>query len=183
VELIARLKEERGEREEREERVRLERLDGERVRVVVGERSHEVDAVRLDLQSDGAGGVWTLIVDGAQYEVAVSRAAGGGWTVSTAGREQRVEVTDPLTHLARAAHEAAGASGVQKVVAYMPGRVVAVLVAEGDEVAAGQGVVVLEAMKMENEIAAEHAGRIGRVHVEEGQAVEGGDVLFELEAS
>jgi len=180
VELIARLKEERGDREER---VSVERLAGDRIRVVVGERSHEVDAVRLDLQQEGAGGVWTLIVDGAQYEVAVVRVAGNGWTVSTAGREHRVEVTDPLTHLARAAHEAAGASGVQKVVAYMPGRVVAVLVAEGDEVAAGHGVVVLEAMKMENEIAAEHAGRIGRILVEVGQAVEGGDPLFELEAT
>ncbi len=175
MELIARLA---GEQGAREERVRVER-EGDRVRVVVGERSHEVDAVRLE----GVGGLWTLIVDGAQYEVAVSRVAGNGWAVSTAGREHRVEVTDPLTHLARVAHEAVGASGVQKVAAYMPGRVVAVLVAEGDEVAAGQGVVVLEAMKMENEIAAEHAGRIGRILVEEGQAVEGGDPLFELEAS
>jgi len=174
VELIARLTEGRGEREER---VRVERA-GEGYRVVVGERAYEVDAVHLE----GAGGLWTLIVDGAQYEAAVGRVAGNGWTVSTAGAEYRVEVTDPLTHLARVAHGGAGASGVKKVTAYMPGRVVAVLVAEGDEVAAGQGVVVLEAMKMENEIAAEHAGRIGRILVEEGQAVEGGDPLFELEA-
>jgi biotin carboxyl carrier protein len=56
-----------------------------------------------------------------------------------------------------------------------------VLAAVGDEVAAGQGVVVLEAMKMENEIAPEHPGRIAKIHVEEGQAVEGGDPLFDLE--
>ncbi len=62
----------------------------------------------------------------------------------------------------------------------MPGRVVALLVDEGDEVEPGQGVVVLEAMKMENEIAAEHGGVVTKVHVEPGQAVEGGDPLFEL---
>ena len=64
--------------------------------------------------------------------------------------------------------------------AYMPGRVVAVLVEEGDEVAAGQGVVVLEAMKMENEIRAEVAGKVIKLHVRPGQSVEGGDLLFEI---
>ena len=63
----------------------------------------------------------------------------------------------------------------------MPGRVVAVLVGEGEPVRAGQGVVVLEAMKMQNEIQAEHDGVVKRVCVEPGQAVEGGDLLFELE--
>ena len=63
----------------------------------------------------------------------------------------------------------------------MPGRVVAVLAAEGDAVRAGQGVVVLEAMKMQNEIQAEHDGTIKRICVAAGQAVEGGDLLFELE--
>ncbi len=178
MELIARLAE--GP-DEREERVRLER-DGRRYRVTVGERTHEVDAVRLDLQGDGTRGLWTLIVDGAQHEVALARLPDGAWAVSTAGGERRVEVTDPLTHLARAAHGAAAGGASRKVTAYMPGRVVAVLLTEGDEVEAGQGVVVLEAMKMENEIAAEHAGRIAKIHVEEGQAVEGGDLLFELAA-
>ncbi|HEY8020618.1 MAG TPA: biotin/lipoyl-containing protein, partial [Thermoanaerobaculia bacterium] len=51
----------------------------------------------------------------------------------------------------------------------------------GTEVKAGDGVIVLEAMKMQNEIQAEHDGRVTKVHVEPGQAVEGGDPLFELE--
>jgi biotin carboxyl carrier protein len=63
----------------------------------------------------------------------------------------------------------------------MPGRVVAVLAEEGARVEAGQGVVVLEAMKMENEIRAERAGTLARLHVRPGQAVEGGDPLFEVE--
>jgi biotin carboxyl carrier protein len=62
----------------------------------------------------------------------------------------------------------------------MPGRVVEVLVREGDEVTVGQGLVVLEAMKMENEIQAERAGKVTKVFVTAGQPVEGGDLLFEL---
>ncbi|MGB5552633.1 MAG: biotin/lipoyl-containing protein, partial [Thermoanaerobaculia bacterium] len=63
---------------------------------------------------------------------------------------------------------------------YMPGRVVELLVQEGDEVTVGQGLVVLEAMKMENEIQADRAGTVKKIFVSAGQPVEGGDPLFEL---
>jgi biotin carboxyl carrier protein len=59
----------------------------------------------------------------------------------------------------------------------MPGRVVRVLAAKGDEVAAGEGLVVVEAMKMENELRAPRAGRVAEVAVREGQAVEAGALL------
>ena len=62
----------------------------------------------------------------------------------------------------------------------MPGRVVELLVAEGDRVEEGQGVLVLEAMKMENEIQAEREGVIERFFVADGQAVEGGNPLYEI---
>ena len=65
----------------------------------------------------------------------------------------------------------------------MPGRVVTLLVGEGETVKAGQGVVVLEAMKMENEIQTDVAGVVKKIFVEEGQSVEGGDPLFEIESS
>jgi pyruvate carboxylase subunit B len=63
----------------------------------------------------------------------------------------------------------------------MPGRVVELLVEVGQEVASGQGLVVLEAMKMENEILAESAGVVRQILVEPGQAVEAGDPLLEME--
>jgi len=160
---------------EREERVRIE-PDGGRFRVEVGDTVHTVEAERLD---EGSA-LWSLIVDGAQHEVAVRRDRRERYAVATRRSSHTVEVTDPLTHLAREAHGAAAAGGVQTVTAYMPGRVVALLVDEGEEVEPGQGVVVLEAMKMENEIAAEHGGVVTKVHVEPGQAVEGGDPLFQL---
>jgi len=71
--------------------------------------------------------------------------------------------------------------GELRVVAPMPGRVVRVLVKPGDEVALRQGLVVVEAMKMENEIAAAKAGRVKEVAVEAGQSVEAGRLLVTLE--
>jgi pyruvate carboxylase subunit B len=65
----------------------------------------------------------------------------------------------------------------------MPGRVVTLLLSEGESVEVGQGVVVLEAMKMENEIQAQVAGVVKKIFVEEGQSVEGGDPLFEIESA
>jgi biotin carboxyl carrier protein len=148
-------------------------------RVTVGDRAYEVDA------QDTAEGLVSLVIDGVQREIKVqplpSTPGTGRYRITTGGSAVPAEVTvlDPLTHLARQAHRKAGGPSRQQVTAYMPGRVVAVLAAEGDAVAAGQGVVVLEAMKMENEIQAESAGTV-HLFVAPGQAVEGGDPLFEI---
>jgi biotin carboxyl carrier protein len=75
----------------------------------------------------------------------------------------------------------AGASGEQRVVAPMPGRVLRVLVRPGDDVAARQGLVVVEAMKMENELGAVRAGRVREVVVDEGVSVEAGRLLIVIE--
>ena len=158
----------------RTERVRVERREG-RLEVWVGERRHAVDQVSVAAQQ------WSLIADGEQHEVAVLPRGPGRWWVSSRRGGQLAEVTDPLTHLASQGAAGRGARRSKQVTAYMPGRVVAVLVAEGDEVHAGQGILVLEAMKMENEIQAEHDGVVKRVLVAAGEPVEGGDVLFEME--
>ncbi|HAK56246.1 MAG: biotin/lipoyl-containing protein [Vicinamibacterales bacterium] len=73
------------------------------------------------------------------------------------------------------------AAGGREVVAPMPGRVVHVLVAEGDEVAERQGVVVVEAMKMENALVAPTAGRVAEMRAREGMAVEAGQVLATID--
>ena len=86
----------------------------------------------------------------------------------------------------RRRHEASGggvsaAEGVQRVKAPMPGRVVRILVKPGDEVAVRQGLVVVEAMKMENELGSPKAGRIKEVAVTEGASVEAGRLLVVIE--
>ena len=160
---------------ERREKVTVERR-GDAVEVTVGERRYLVD----DASTPG-GGLHSLLLDGRQYAVRVRRETSSRYRVLTRGRNEVVEVVDPLTALAEAAGAGRGGPRQEEVTAYMPGKVSAVLVAEGDTVRSGQGVVVLEAMKMENEILAPHDGVVRRVHVAPGQAVEGGDPLFTLE--
>ncbi len=161
-------------RGEREERVRLRRGDAG-YEVTLGGRTFTVDAAGV------VDDVYSLRFDGAQHEVSVHRLEEGRYQVAWRGGAAEVEVADPLTVLARSTHAGAAAKGARRVAAYMPGRVVAVLAREGEVVAAGQGVVVLEAMKMENEILADRAGAVRAIFVEAGQAVEGGDPLFEIE--
>ena len=157
---------------EREEKVQVRR-NGTGYEVTLGGRTFQVDA------ATARAGLQSLRIDGSQHEVAVRQVRDSYW-VSTPAAAGPVSVTDPLTHLAAQSHSKGGRRSA-KVTAYMPGRVVALLAQEGEAVTAGQGIVVLEAMKMQNEIRAEHDGTLARIHVQPGQAVEGGDPLFELE--
>ncbi len=158
----------------REERVRI-RHDGDVYEVTVGDRTYSVDV------GTARAGLRSLLIEGAQHEVAVRPQGEGVYQVSTSQGSVAVEVSDPLTALATQTRVAKGGRRRQTVKAYMPGRVVTLLVAEGQEVTAGQGVLVLEAMKMENEIRAEHDGTVTKIHVQPGQAVDTGNPLFELE--
>lgn len=170
MELVAR---HRGE----ESKVHVERRADGRYEVTVDDRSYEIDVA-------AAGEILSLAAaDGKQYEVAVRRGKGSQrahayYHVSSRRGVESVEILDPLTHLLEQTHATAGVGGT--VEALMPGRVVEVLVAEGDTVEKGQGVVVVEAMKMKNEIDAETAGTVVKIYVEPGQNVEGGDPLFEI---
>jgi biotin carboxyl carrier protein len=161
----------------REEKVKIRR-DDDFYDVTIGDRTYRVEAATARA---GAQSLRSLLIDGAQHEVAVRRQGEGVYWVSTRQGAGAVEVADPLTALATQTRAAKGGRRRQTVKAYMPGRVVTLLAAEGEEVAAGQGVLVLEAMKMENEIRAEHGGTVTKFHVQPGQAVDNGTPLFELE--
>jgi len=97
----------------------------------------------------------------------------GGWRVDATALDERTRAIRDLS----ARH---AASGPQPVTAPMPGLIVRVYVQPGDEVAAGQGVIAMEAMKMENELRSTTAGTVKAVLVQPGQAVEKGAVLVEL---
>jgi acetyl/propionyl-CoA carboxylase alpha subunit len=115
--------------------------------------------------------------------VPVARAPDGALHVWTGGRDVRVErggLAEPEQHAGR--HPGAAAAGVARIVAPMPGAVLRLEVAEGDEVEERRPLLVLEAMKMEHPVWAPFAGRIVRVDCREGQQVAAGDLLLELEA-
>jgi biotin carboxyl carrier protein len=120
-------------------------------------------------------GVMSLIVEGRQYRCVLD---GDGVVID--GHRYGFELEDPRSLQGRRG-VGGGAQGPRPVKAPMPGRVVRLLVEVGDEVAEGQGVVVIEAMKMQNELKASKAGRVAKVGVAVGDTVGSGDVLVVVE--
>ena len=157
-----------------ESRVEVEEK-GQTYLLRIGERSYVVDSAATN------GSVRSLVIEGRQFEVSVRRRNASKYTVSHQGSIDEVQVLDPLSYLAEQGSGRQKREGPHQILAYMPGRVVEILVKEGESVQPGQGLIVLEAMKMENEIQAEHEGVVKRTFVTAGQPVEGGDPLFELE--
>jgi biotin carboxyl carrier protein len=133
--------------------------------------------LEVDVRSAGRGFL-SLLVDGRSVEAAVQRQE-GGFAVAVDDAILEVALTEAVRGQAGAPRKAA--AGPARVTAPMPGKLVRVLVAAGQEVAAGQGLVVMEAMKMENEIRAPRAGRVHEVPVQERQAVETGALLVLLD--
>ncbi len=123
-------------------------------------------------------GVYSILLDGRSYEVRVEGGAEACYAAVN-GRRYTIEVRDPR-RLSRG-RGAMAVGGRQKITSPMPGKVVRVLVKEGEEVAAGEGLIVVEAMKMQNEIRSPKAGRVIAVLVKEGAAVGGGEALVEVE--
>jgi biotin carboxyl carrier protein len=105
----------------------------------------------------------------------------GELVVRVDGEPVRLAVPEPRPRVGRRGHDAGAAGGPAAVSAPMPGRVVKVLVSPGESVAARQPVVVVEAMKMENELRAPRAGTVREIRAAEGASVEAGAVLVVLE--
>ncbi|MFY9345098.1 MAG: biotin/lipoyl-containing protein [Planctomycetota bacterium] len=151
----------------------LERHEG-RLTARCGDVEHA-----LDLALVGDGAAFSLLVDGHSYDV-VADIQKEEVTLQLLGQRFVVHVEDEREF---AAHAVAGNKhgGKQELRAAMPGIVIDVKAAVGDPVEAGQTLVVLEAMKMQNPLAAEAAGKITRVLCKRGEAVAAGSLLLELE--
>ena len=133
-----------------------------------------VDAVR------SGPNIYSIIEDGQQFEATVDEKGAHGFDVMVGGRIFHLEVIDERSKLL-AGSVAAVVSGPQIVMAEMPGKVVKVNVVAGAVVHAKQGLVILEAMKMENEIPSPIDGIVTEIAVAEGQTVEAGASLFVVE--
>ena len=141
-------------------------------RVTIGDRT-----LHADLGDAGPFVRSLRLEDGTQYMLMHHR-DGHRHQISLSGATYHVEIFDPLSLMRRRSEDDMGGSGAIK--ALMPGRIVRVLVAKGDTVAKGAGLLVLEAMKMENEIQAPAAGVVEEILVEAGQTVEGGAELIRI---
>ena len=145
--------------------------DGARFRLSWDDASYEVDV------SQPRPGALSVIVPSARrasHQVTGYETAPGEWMLGIGGRQIRAEVTDGRR---RRTVDQTHTSGDHVVTAPMPGRLVRVLVELGDTVQAGQGLVVVEAMKMENEVSSPITGVVSEVRVVAGSLVEVGCVL------
>jgi biotin carboxyl carrier protein len=126
----------------------------------------------------------SVLVEGRSYVVRVRRSAtslNSAYAVAVGNRLFEVELQDPRDRRHRSLLTAH--SGPEDVLAPMPGKVVKILSIEGARVAPGQGLLVIEAMKMQNEVCASRAGCVEKVYVREGQGVEAGSALARLVSS
>jgi biotin carboxyl carrier protein len=166
--------------------------------VAIGSRTAriEVNGARFRYQREGGEviereftiapltpGAYSILIEGRSYTaIAPARETAPGITVgeiAVNGRAFAVEVFDPREMRAR---KSAGAGeGRQNIIAMMPGKVVRVLAAPGDAVGAGQGLIVVEAMKMQNEMKSPKAGRVVEVKTQPDATVAAGEVLMVIE--
>jgi biotin carboxyl carrier protein len=162
--------------------------------VTIGDRELEVvlgpEGIRVDgtdvvadlVEMDGTG-VHSLLFGEKSYRILATRDGREEWSLQLSGRQLRAQVVDERTRAIREMTGAKeGSAGPKALRAPMPGLVIKVDAAEGDEVLPGQGLVIVEAMKMENELKSEGGGRISRILVEAGETVAKDQVLVEFEA-
>ena len=152
--------------------VEVSGADG-RFRVELEGHTWEVDGRRV------GEGLWSLVVDGLSTAVDVTE-EDGVYAVQVDGETYQIRVEEESRYIIRTRGGTAVTSG-QVLKAPMPGRVVLIEVEVGRRVAPGDGLVVLEAMKMENEFKATAAGTVKEIRVQAGQAVNPGDVLVVIE--
>lgn len=173
--------------------------------VTVGNKTHRIELVR-----SGSASIWRCILDGREFPLDVVSLQAGVLSFLIEGRsyEARLDndkdkdkakdssevatsivvgnerflatVRDPRSLRSRRGSADAG-QGIKKLTAPMPGKVVRILAPAGTEVEAGQPVLAIEAMKMQNEIKSPKKGRVKKITVNEGDAVDAGQILVEVE--
>jgi acetyl-CoA/propionyl-CoA carboxylase biotin carboxyl carrier protein len=142
-------------------------------RIAIDGVEHRVDARAL------RPGTWSLVIAGKNWVIDLDRRR-NGIAASVGDSEALLQVEDALRKRLASAAGVRPATTGESIRAPIAGKVVKVVVAVGDQVAAGSAVIVLEAMKMENELAAERGGTVAAIHKAAGQAVDTGDLLVEL---
>jgi biotin carboxyl carrier protein len=152
------------------------RREGERVLAVIDDRKYELEIQEFEPTN------FLLKSDGRVFDCRVNGRPESGKPVEVlVGTDSYlIALTDPK-RLRGATSAGAQADGVFRIIAPMPGKVVRVLAAVGDQIETGAGIVVVEAMKMQNEMKALRAGTIVALNVQVGATVNGGDVLAIIE--
>ncbi len=160
-------------------------IDGRTVEVVLSPDGVQIDGRRVeaDLRPNNDSHIWHLLLDGKSYTLSARRREErGGWQIEIDGRRHDVLALDERRRAIRSLTGSVSAShGPVEVKAPMPGLVINVEVNRDDRIQRGQGLVVIEAMKMENELKASVDGRVTEVRIAAGQAVDKGQTLLVID--
>ena len=166
----------------KEHTITVEPIDRERYKMTLDGRAYDVDATRMPSQ------IVSILLEGKSYDVDLERQGkrgdplDGRMHVRVRGRVLRFDILDERRKKMKEAQgiklDMAGAASIDSP---MPGKVLKLLAKEGDEVQEGQGIVVVEAMKMENELKTPKAGRVKTIHAKEGETVDAGARLVTIE--
>jgi len=147
---------------------------GEEHQVIVNDEIIDIDFTRI-----GDYGLHSMIVEQQSYEALVEQVDSANWQVFMEGKLYEVQVyEESIRRLQKRTALGADADGELAVRAPMPGLVLNIAVTEGQEIQPGDTVVILESMKMENELKAPKGGIVDRVEIEPGQSVEQNQVLI-----
>ena len=147
-------------------------------RVLINGSEFEAASAGGDVQEISPG-LFSVLVEGKSYTVRLLGGHAGGYEAVIDGHSIVVELQDPRD--AVTSRQAGEQSGRIEVKSAMPGKVVRLLVAEGDSVEQSQSLIVVEAMKMQNELKSSKPGRVLKVNAAEGDTVQAGQVLIVLE--
>jgi biotin carboxyl carrier protein len=151
------------------------RLDTDRFEYKVGQVP-DLPSVSRNYSIDPSGpGTFSILIEGRSYQATILAPG----IIQVNNRIFEVEIFDPRELRARS--NAAASHGRQNIAAPMPGKVVRLLVAEGDKVEAGQGLIVVEAMKMQNEMKSPKAGTVVEIKTKDGATVAAGEILVVIE--
>jgi len=167
-----------GEYNKLSRNIELEQTADGHYLVSIDGTSHEIDARRFE------GGTWSLIIDGLSYdvelEVAGKNESEGQYVALVRGSVMEFSVQDERKNRLRFQDSIGSREGPQIVKAPMPGKIVKILVEEGQEIAENEPIIIIEAMKMENELRAVKDGVISKIMVSEGDTVEGNSKLITI---
>ncbi len=153
--------------------IEVQELDGNLYRVTIDGVERVVDGRQLSAHT------YSLLVDQRSFTVDVT-AKEDVYTVLCQGKSFRLKLLDER-RLRPGGQAPQEEGGEKEIRAFMPGKIVEILVAVEEEVTKEQGLLIIEAMKMENEVRSSSSGKVKEIHVTPGQAVEAGELLVQLE--
>ncbi len=155
-------------------KVEVEEIGVAKYRILLDGKEHIIDAHRTERD------VFSVIIDGRSFEVDLDERE-DSYEVSIGGDFFKIYVFDEKRRFLKERRERSLIAGRQVISAPMPGKVIKILVKPGERVRKGSGLVVIEAMKMENEIRSPIDGEVKEISIEEGRAVEAGEKLVVVE--